>query len=260
MLVAERRARVLESVLAQGAVSVTQLASDLQVSAMTIRRDLEALARDGLLDKVHGGATARRSPSAEEVGFEAKASREQAEKEAIADVAADLVEPGMSVGLSAGTTTWAVARQLRRVPRLTVVTNSLPIADLLHTTPLPGECEPAGVVLTGGVRTASDALVGPVAVAALAQLHCDLVFLGVHGMDPDAGLTTPNLLEAETDRALIASGRSAVVVADHTKWGTIGLTTIVPLEQVDHVVTDRGMTGEALQILRERVPEVHVAP
>ncbi|UFU04530.1 DeoR/GlpR family DNA-binding transcription regulator [Ruania suaedae] len=259
MLVAERRARVLSAVHAQGAVSVTTLAVDLQVSAMTIRRDLEALARDGLLDKVHGGATARRSPSAEEVGFEAKAGRERAEKDAIASLAASLVEPGMSVGLSAGTTTWALARRLRTVPRLTIVTNSLPIADLLHTAPLPGEYEPAGVVLTGGVRTASDALVGPVAVAALAQLHCDIVFLGVHGMDPDAGLTTPNLLEAETDRALIAAGGSAVVVADHTKWGTIGLTTIVALDRIDHVVTDGGMDADALQRLRRHVGGVHVA-
>ncbi|SEE08108.1 DeoR/GlpR family DNA-binding transcription regulator [Ruania alba] len=260
MLAAQRRAQVLEAVRARGAVSVTDLSEALGVSAMTIRRDLDALAREGHLDKVHGGATTRRSASAEEVGFDLKARRERAEKDAIAALAAGLVHPGMAIGLSAGTTTWALARRLRTIPRLTVVTNSLRIADLLHGPPLPGEVDPAEVVLTGGVRTASDALVGPVAVSALEQLHCDLVFLGVHGMDARAGLTTPNLLEAQTDRALVASGRSAVVLADHTKWGTVGLTRILPLAEVDHLITDDGLAPEAVAALREVVAEVHLAP
>ncbi|UFU08274.1 DeoR/GlpR family DNA-binding transcription regulator [Ruania halotolerans] len=260
MLAAERRARVLDAVLARGAVTVTDLSDALDVSPMTIRRDLDSLARAGHLDKVHGGATTRRSASAEEVGFDHKAGRERAEKEAIAELAANLVAPGMAIGLSAGTTTWALAHRLRRIPRLTVVTNSLRIADLLHGPPRPGEVAPAEVILTGGVRTASDALVGPVAVSSLERLHCDIVFLGVHGMDARAGLTTPNLLEAQTDRALVAAGRSAVVVADHTKWGTVGLTTILPLTEIDHLITDDGLPPEAVSALREAVADLRVAP
>ena len=82
------------------------------------------------------------------------------------------------------------------------------------------------MILIGGERTPSDALVGPIATAALKQLHLDLLFLGVHGMDADAGFTTPNLLEAETDRAFVAASRKVVVLADHTKWGTQGISTI----------------------------------
>jgi DeoR/GlpR family transcriptional regulator of sugar metabolism len=115
------------------------------------------------------------------------------------------------------------------------------------------------VILTGGVRTPSDALVGPIAVASLASMHLDLVFLGVHGMDPRAGYTTPNMLEADTDRALVAAGRRLVVVADHTKWATIGISTIVALDGADVVVTDDHLPRDAQDILRERVDQIVVA-
>ena len=94
---------------------------------------------------------------------------------------------------------------------------------------------------------------GPIATAALKQLHLDLLFLGVHGMDPEAGFTTPNLLEAETDRAFVAASRKVVVVADHTKWGTQGMSTIAGLEEADEVISDPGLGAEARRILQERV-------
>ncbi len=90
------------------------------------------------------------------------------------------------------------------------------------------------------MRTPSDALVGPFAVAALRTVHVDLVFVGVHGMDPHSGFTCPNLLEADTDRALIEAGRRLVVVADHSKWGVIGISSIARLDQADVLVTDAG--------------------
>ncbi len=139
----------------------------------------------------------------------------QSQKKAIAQAAAQLVEPGAAIALSAGTTTYELARAVRSVPDLTVVTNSVPVAELLHESGTPGQT----VVLTGGVRTPSDALVGPVAVAALRTLHVDPLFLGVHGIDERAGLTTPNLVEAETNQALVQTARQVCVLADHTKWG-----------------------------------------
>ena len=101
------------------------------------------------------------------------------------------------------------------------------------------------MILTGGVRTPSNALVGPIALGALRTLHVDLLFLGVHGMDERAGLTTPNLVEAETDRAMVAAARRLVVVADHSKWGVVGLSTIADLGQVDVLVTDDGIDERA---------------
>jgi DeoR/GlpR family transcriptional regulator of sugar metabolism len=263
LLAAERQIRILEEVQRRGAMRVSELSDLLDVSDMTIRRDLDALAAQGELDKVHGGATTKRSLSTDEPGYEAKRVRQISEKQAIAAAAAQLVAPGSAVGLSAGTTTWTLARTLASVPDLTVVTNSTRVADVLLSAgrafaPGLGYGHPS-VILTGGVRTPSDALVGPIAVASLESLHLDLVFLGVHGMDPRAGYTTPNVLEADTDRALVAAGRRLVVVADHTKWATVGISTIVPLERADVVVTDDHLSVDAQATLRESVGEVLIA-
>ena len=111
------------------------------------------------------------------------------------------------------------------------------------------------IIVTGGVRTPSDALVGPFAVAALRTIHVDLVFMGVHGMDPHSGFTTPNLLEAETDRALVEAGRRLVVVADHTKWGVIGISSIARLDQADVLITDTGLDADARHALGREVRE-----
>src|SRR5205085_8666250 len=148
--------------------------------------------------------------------------------------------------ISAGTTTYAVARELRAVPDLTVVTNSIPVADLLHGQHDDG----LRLLLTGGTRTPSDALVGPLAVAALRSLHVDWLFLGVHGVDERAGLTTPNLVEAETNRALIASTRRVAVTADSSKWGVVGLSSIARLDEVDVLVTDDGLDTDAARVVR----------
>ena len=113
------------------------------------------------------------------------------------------------------------------MPGLTVVTNSIPVADVFYRAGRPDQT----VVLTGGTRTPSDALVGPVAVAAIRTLHLDLLFLGVHGMSERAGFTTPNLMEAETNRALVAAAARLVVLADHTKWGTVGISSIAALSE-----------------------------
>src|SRR6185295_14605637 len=100
---------------------------------------------------------------------------------------------------------------------------------------------------------------GPFAVAALRTMHLDQVFMGVHGMDPKSGYTTPNMLEADTDRALVAAGRRLVVVADHTKWATVGISTIVGLDGADVVVTDDHLPTDAQDTLRETVDRLVVA-
>jgi DeoR/GlpR family transcriptional regulator of sugar metabolism len=141
------------------------------------------------------------------------------------------------------------------VPGLTIVTNSIQVADVLRGS---GQTERT-VVLTGGVRTPSDALVGPVAVASLRTLHLDVVFLGVHGMADGPGFTTPNLTESETDRALVESGRKLVVLADHTKWGTVGISTIADLNEADVVVSDDGLPEHARETLMEQAGELMVA-
>ncbi|HEY4420607.1 MAG TPA: DeoR/GlpR family DNA-binding transcription regulator [Pseudonocardia sp.] len=244
MLARQRQELILDAVRTTGGARVSELVERLGVSDMTVRRDIEVLATRGLVTRVHGGATAAGS-SVDEPGFAAKSGLHTAAKQAIAAAAAALVEPGASVALSAGTTTHAVASALLTVPRLTVVTNSLRVAEVLHESPR----DDLTVVLTGGERTPSDALVGPVAVAALRRLHVDWLLMGVHGMDAEAGFTTPNLVEAETNRALVASARRVAVVADNSKWGVVGLSTIATLDEVDVVVTDVGLDEDACKIL-----------
>jgi DeoR/GlpR family transcriptional regulator of sugar metabolism len=247
MLAAQRQRRIVDELRSRGAVRVSELTALLAVSEMTVRRDLDALAAAGLLEKVHGGATLRGGLSADEPGFEAKSHRQLREKEAIAREAAALVEPGQSIGLTAGTTTWRLAHHLGHVPDLTVVTNSIQVADVLHRQSRPDRT----VVVVGGVRTPSDALVGPIAVATIRALHLDVLFMGVHGITADAGLTTPNLLEAETDRALISASTRLVVVADHTKWGIRGLSRIADLDEVDLLVSDGSLPEAARSAIRD---------
>jgi DeoR/GlpR family transcriptional regulator of sugar metabolism len=256
MLAAKRQSVIAEEIRRRGAVRVSELTELLGVSDMTIRRDLDVLAGSGLIEKVHGGATVRRTPSTDEPGFEAKSRRQFAEKEGIALAAAKLVQPGQAIALSAGTTTWRLAHHLADVPDLTVVTNSLQVASVLHRQARPD----LTVVLTGGVRTPSDALVGPIAVTALGSLHVDLLFMGVHGMTVDSGFTTPNLLEAETNRALIASAEQLAVVVDHTKWDVRGLSRMAQLGEAQLLITDDGLAPDAQTVLTEHVGRLVVAP
>jgi DeoR/GlpR family transcriptional regulator of sugar metabolism len=240
-LARQRQALILEQVRELGAVRVADLVTSLGVSDMTVRRDLELLHGRGLIEKVHGGAAALEGSSLFEPGFTAKSSLMQAEKNAIADAAASLVTAGTAIAMSAGTTTFAMAKRLVDIPGITVLTNSVPVADVLYRDGRPDQT----VILTGGVRTPSDALVGQFAVEVIRSLHVDTVFLGTHGMDARSGYTTPNILEAETNRALIEAGRRLVVLADHTKWGTSGISSVGRLEEADTIITDAGLEANA---------------
>jgi DeoR/GlpR family transcriptional regulator of sugar metabolism len=254
MLAQQRQTAILDLVRRHGGVRVSQLVRQFGVSDMTIRRDLEALADRGLVDKVHGGATIAGPGSTEEPGFDAKSVRQRNEKAAIAERAARLIEPHTAVALSAGTTTAALAAHLVDVPGLTIVTNSIPVADTLYHAGRPDQT----VVLTGGIRTPSDALAGPVAEAAIGSLNVDVLFLGVHGMSPRTGFTTPNLMEAGTNRLMVSAARRLVVLADHTKWEMVGIATITPLDEADILITDVGLPAEARVQLAERVGELIV--
>ncbi len=253
MLADARRTEIVEAVTRERIVRVADLAELFSVSLVTVRRDIEALDDAGLVQKIHGGAKLPGGASTHEPGFELKSTQGMQEKQAIAQEALLLVKDGMAIGLSAGTTTWALAKALSTRSNLTVVTNSVKIADVFQD-----QGSRVSVILTGGERTPSDALVGPIATQSVRSLHLDLLFMGVHGVDPDTGFTTPNLLEAEMDRALIGAARRVVVVADHSKWGIVGISTIASFEEVDEVISDDGLGLEAQRILRERVAKLRL--
>lgn len=248
--------RVLDEVRLRGSVRVSELTALLGVSDMTVRRDLDALAEAGLVEKVHGGATTPSRPPTGDPGLETRMHRRVREKEAIADAARALVRPGHVIGLTAGTTTLRLAHALRDVPSLTVVTNSVEIASALRRDGRPD----ITVVLTGGVYMSRDTLVGPLAAATASSIHLDVLFLGVHGMAEDAGFTSPDLLETEIDRTFIATADKVVVVADSTKWDVRGLSRVADLDEVYALVTDTGLPARARRVLEQKVGRLLLAP
>jgi DeoR/GlpR family transcriptional regulator of sugar metabolism len=248
VLASQRHQRIARALQRDGAVRVADLVVMLGVSDMTVRRDLDVMQSAGLLTKVHGGAILPGNGT-DEPGFEAKLSQYPDEKVAIAKAAAALVYPGNSVAVSGGTTTWALARWLP--PGVTVLTNSISLAEELRITK-----HDSTVLLSGGVRTPSNALVGPVADAAIRSFYVDVLILGVHGMDSKAGFTTPNIAEAETNRTLVSCARRTVVVADHSKWRTVGLARIGPLAMAHTLISDDGLDSEAREALSSAVSDL----
>jgi DeoR/GlpR family transcriptional regulator of sugar metabolism len=245
VLAQERRDAILRALLSSGAATVAGLADGLGVSEMTIRRDLGVLAAQQLVEKVHGGAVLAKGGAAEP-HFATKRRMNAPAKAAIAGAAAALVHDGMTVALSAGTTTWQVARRLHGggVRDLTFVTNSLNVAGALEANGWHS------IVVSGGsFRTPSDALVGPFANQILRQLNTDLLLLGVHSIDARAGLTTPNVAEAETNRIMVAGARKVVVVADSSKLGQVSLATFAGCDEVDELVTDSEADQATLEAL-----------
>src|SRR6201996_2159476 len=177
MLARHRQSLILQAVRNDGSARVSDLTQQLGVSDMTIRRDLEVLAKDGLVEKVHGGAVLPGSHAGHEPGFEDKLVLERPEKNTIARAAAALVRPNTAVAIASGTTTFALAQCLLDVPGLTIVTNSLRVMNLFSSA-RPTNGSHTSVILTGGIRTPSDALVGPVADLTVRSLHFDTLFLG----------------------------------------------------------------------------------
>ncbi|NKY41203.1 DeoR family transcriptional regulator [Cellulomonas septica] len=238
MYAPERHQQILARARAEGRVDVTALADELDVTPETIRRDLTALERHGLVRRVHGGAI-----PVERLGFEPGiADREgllAGEKERIAKAALDELPDGGAVIFDAGTTTVRLAELLPNDRELTVVTHALPVATVLATRP--------GITLHlvgGTVRGRTLAAVGTWAVRALDDIHADVAFVGTNGLSVEHGLTTPDLAEAAVKRALVTNARRTVVLADHTKLGRVDFAHVVPLSAVDTLVTDTGAEPE----------------
>ncbi|MEU6239783.1 DeoR/GlpR family DNA-binding transcription regulator [Streptomyces sp. NPDC047024] len=232
MFAAERRQLILEMVRANGAVSLRELARVVQTSEVTVRRDVRALEAEGLLDRRHGGAVLP-GGFTRESGFPQKSHLATAEKTAIADLAAGLVEEGEAIVVGAGTTTQELARRLARVPGLTVVTNSLLVAQAL------AHANRVEVVMTGGtLRGSNYALVGSGAEQSLQGLRVSKAFLSGSGLTAERGLSTSNMLSSSVDRALVQAAAEVVVLADHTKLGTDTMFQTVPTELITRLVTD----------------------
>ncbi|MDI2130975.1 DeoR/GlpR family DNA-binding transcription regulator [Yinghuangia seranimata] len=240
-------------VRANGAVSLRELARVVQTSEVTVRRDVRALEAEGLLDRRHGGAVLP-GGLAREPSYSQKTHLAAAEKAAIADLAVSLVDEGDAIVVGAGTTTQELARRLARIPGLTVVTNSLLVAQVL------AHANRVEVVMTGGtLRGSSYALVGSGAEQALSGLRVRRAFVSGNGLTADRGLSTPNMLSASVDRALVQAAHEVVVMVDHTKMGVDTMFQTVAAERITHLVTDEDAPSAELSALAELGAQIHVA-
>jgi DeoR/GlpR family transcriptional regulator of sugar metabolism len=227
-----RRRAILEQLSRAGEVSFSDLAADLAVSEMTIRRDLESLEREGHLRRVRGGAVSSVS-SSYEPPIALRESIAPHAKEAIGRAAAALVSDGDTLILDIGTTTYQLARALLNHRGLTVVTASLSIAIELS-----GQPDTRVFVVGGQVRHGELSLTGSMAEDALKTVNCDLVFIGVAGLRAEPGLTDFNLEDTRIKQAALRAGRRAIVLADSTKLGRVTFSTIARLSEIDVLVTD----------------------
>ena len=235
MYATERQDAILATARLAGRVEVRELAESLDVTPETVRRDLTALERRGLLHRVHGGAIPVERHGVEQAVAE-RETRMSAEKDRIARAALDELPDGGAILLDAGTTTIRLAELLPADRELTVVTHSLPIASLLA-----GRPHLTLHLLGGVVRGRTLAAVGSWAEREMRDVYADVAFLGTNGFTVAQGLTTPDLAEAGIKRALVASARRTVVLADHTKIGRSEFAQVAPLSAVDTLVTDSGL-------------------
>jgi DeoR family transcriptional regulator, aga operon transcriptional repressor len=235
---------VLDILRREGRVLVVDLARQFHTSQVTIRKDLELLHVKGLIHRTHGGALPAREGALEDPTLREKEKLHRREKLQIASAAARMVAEGQVVILDSGTTTTAIARALRNFQNLTIITNAVNIAAELSGSALE-------VILTGGnLRKNSFSLVGPIAEETLHKLNADILFLGVDGFDVHYGLSTPNLLEAKVNRAMIEVSKVTVAVCDSSKFGRRSLSLIAPPTSLHHVITDSGIPKVDLSTLK----------
>lgn len=245
MLNEERRRLILEMVKHDGRVLVGSLAKHFRTSQVTIRKDLDILQAQGQIHRSHGGALPPHNSVLEDPTLREKEKLHRKEKMLIARAAARMVKEGQVVILDSGTTTTAIARALREFESLTVITNAVNIAAELSGSSLE-------VILTGGsLRKNSFSLVGPIAEETLHRLNADILFLGVDGFDLHYGLSTPNLLEAKVNRAMMDVARVTVAVCDSSKFGRRSLSSIAPVSEIQHLISDRGISKSDLAALKK---------
>ena len=245
----KRREAIAQQLGREHIVRVAELSQCFGVSEVSIRRDLERLERQGLLQRVHGGAVA----VAVDTGSDKPASApipHLDEKRRIGRAAAALVRPGDRLLFDSGTTVLEVARALSNglvgTDSLTAITCSLPIVQDL------GHCPGIHMLLLGGIYLPEHRIVtGPQTLESLRGLHADKMFLGADGMTLSHGVTTANVLEAEVDRAMAKATQEVILVADSSKIGGIGLTSIMPLERVHKLITDAGAPADFVSALRD---------
>ena len=258
MIVVERRNKIKEILLDKKSVKVQDLVKLFHVSEETIRRDLSQLEEDGIVQKNYGGAILVeevQKPIDFILPVQQRKNQFLQEKYAIGKEAAKLVKNNQIVILDAGSTTWSVAKNLHNADDLTVISNALNIVE---------ECsknEDAIIYLLGGkLRRNSMSLVGPQMERELQKYNANFVFFGISGFSIKQGFMSSDLYEAEIKRAMVSAGQKIVVLADHSKFHKVGLTSFCKIDDIDILITSDLVEQEILEEIQRRGVEVIVVP
>ncbi len=242
----ERQNQITLLIARNQRITVAEICSTFAVSEATARRDLEALAARGRVQRVHGGAIPLQE-APPEMPMLQRQDEQADEKARIGAAAAGLIRDGETVFLGSGTTVLEVARALRGRRGLTVMTNSLPVINALAGLP-----EITLLCLGGMFRSSELSFIGHLTEQALAEVHADKVVLGTRAISLEQGLTNDYLPETLTDRAILKAGREVIVVADHTKFGRVATASLASIESIRIVVTDAGSPADVLADLQAR--------
>lgn len=247
----ERQKRLEEYLLRAEFSSLEELSRHVDTSASTVRRDLAVLEAKGNIRRTHGGARLV-NPKSEELIFGSRGTVQEKEKEAIARACAELIQPGQTVILDAGTTIFHVARQLA-AKKPHIVTNSLPVANLYASNP---DLE---VVVSGGViYPRLGVLVGPIAVETFSRIHADVAILSGAGITEE-GISNSHGLLIDIQKAMLANAQRIIFCLDHTKFGRKSFSPLCDLEVIDVVVTDEQTPAAMLKMLKRAEVRVIVA-
>jgi DeoR/GlpR family transcriptional regulator of sugar metabolism len=248
----DRQIQLLQVIAQRQRITVADIVEEFAISEATARRDLETLAHQGKVQRVHGGALALQSTPPELPLLERR-NEQEPEKHLIGQAAATLVQENETIFLGSGTTVLEVARALRDTKGLTIITNSLPALNILAGS----ECT---VVCLGGMLRPSElSFIGHITEQALAEVRADKVFIGTRAIDVNEGLSNHYLPETLTDRAILKAGREIIVVADHTKFGRMAAARLAPIEAVQTIVSDTGIPAQMRTALEARGLRVIIA-
>ena len=242
----ERQNEILQWIIRQRRVSVNSICERFSVSEATARRDLELLASQGKIQRVHGGAIALQQAPPEEPILQ-RQDEQLRYKQRIGGLAAGFVKDGETIFLGSGSTVLEVARNLHERRSLTVITNSLPVINAL------AGVQGLTLVCLGGILRSSElSFIGHITEQALAEVHADKVFIGVRAISLEQGLTNDYLPETMTDRAILKAGREVIVVADHTKFGRVSTAFLAALESIHIIVTDEQAPSDFISAVSAR--------
>ncbi|MCT4619149.1 MAG: DeoR/GlpR family DNA-binding transcription regulator [Marinisporobacter sp.] len=245
MLQAERRNYIIQYLKEHGKVVIEDLAKTLDISPMTIRRDLKYLEENNFITRTHGGAVLH-DMLIEEVPYQQKTSEHMEEKQRIAEYASSLVKEGYSIILDAGTTNMEIAKRIKDIKNLKVITTDLMIALFLS------KFQGIQVFCTGGsIQSATGACLGSDAKEFIEKICANIAFIGTSSVDINKGLTTPGLEKAKIKKQIIDSADKSILVADHWKFGKKSFAKICSLDQLDEIITDKGIHPHTLKQIND---------